>query len=72
MRVRNQIVLPYEDAGNRIEVDFRDDGTIRIECTNEWCGDTERGFGASVGIELNHADAERVHRALCAHLQKTK
>lgn len=59
MKVVRQIDLP---AGGdpRVEFDVHNDGELRIECTSDWCGDTETGFGASVGVTLTKEQAKEL------------
>jgi hypothetical protein len=54
----------------RLEVDVWDDGSLRIDCTSDWCGDTESGFGATVGVNLNERQARDLLTFLAAHLNQ--
>ena len=42
--------------------------TATISNNNDWCGDTESGFGATVAIELTRADAKRLRDTIDAWL----
>jgi hypothetical protein len=52
----------------RIEVDVWDDGSLRIDCTSDWCGDTETGFGSTVGLNLRKEQAIELRDFLIANL----
>lgn len=64
-RTRQQIQIGDDP---RIEVDVWDDGSLRIDCTSDWCGDTETGFGATVGVNLNPEEAKRLLAFLREHV----
>jgi hypothetical protein len=45
-------------------VAFKGAETMTISNNNDWCGDTETGFGATVSIDLTRADAMRLRDML--------
>lgn len=45
-----------------VSIDLKEKAdNIYIEIEDEWCGDTESGFGALVGINLNGDQVKKVH-----------
>lgn len=44
-------------------------GELRIDCTSDWCGDTESGFGATVGVTLSNEHAKELLAFLQQHLK---
>ena len=57
-------ILTFEiDFSTSIDFKVKDDG-VYIEIVDEWCGDTESGFGALLGADL---DRDQV-KELCAFL----
>ena len=46
-------VLAFEDSlGDGVQFIAKDDG-LHVHCHNDYCGDSESGFGAEVGFDLN-------------------
>lgn len=52
-----------EDPGCQA-VAFKGKDTMTISNNNDWCGDTESGFGATVSVTLTRADAKRLRDML--------
>ena len=51
MTARN--VFSFEDSlGNGAQFTVKDDG-LRVHCHCDYCGDSESGYGAEVGYDLN-------------------
>ena len=48
-----------EDPGCQA-VAIQGESTVSISNTDDWCGSTETGFGATVSICLTRADARRL------------
>ena len=48
-----------------------DEDTATISNNDDWCGDTESGFGATVSIQLTRDDARRLRDAIDAWLAST-
>jgi hypothetical protein len=42
--------------------------TLSICCNSDWCGDSTRGFGATVSVDISRADAARLRDFLNAWL----
>jgi hypothetical protein len=59
-KATNQIAMPSPDHDPRAEFTVRTNGALRIECVSDWCGDTQSGFGASVGVTLSEKEASRL------------
>ena len=50
------------DAG--LELRWKNDNQLEITITDDWYGDTETGFGASLTIELNGGQVEKLIKFL--------
>lgn len=44
---------------------------INISCTDNWCGDTENGFGATVALDLNKEQVVKLRDFLNDWLKET-
>jgi hypothetical protein len=44
------------------------DGGISISAQDDWCGDTETGFGATVSVQLTREQVAELHAALGRYL----
>lgn len=44
--------------------------SINISANNEWCGSTETGFGATVCVDVQRNDVERLYEILGKWLGK--
>lgn len=59
-KTKSILELPTKDSDERAEFDMWEGGSLRVTCSSDWCGDTETGFGASVGVTLSNADAYKL------------
>ena len=53
-------VLNIANDGIELQVNFKTDG-VYIEIENDFCGSTETGFGATVGMDLNREEVETLY-----------
>ncbi len=68
MKTTHQITLPDENSTPYVEISWRD-GELRIECEDDGWGDTETGFGASVGVNLDKIAATKLLKFLKRHIK---
>ena len=47
-------------SGDTIQVVVHEDGQVHIELDSPWTGDTETGFGASIGVTLPASEAKKL------------
>lgn len=57
-----------DDLGLQV-VAFAGGKDLSFSCNNDWCGDTESGFGATVSVSLGREDAEKLRDFLDAWLK---
>ena len=46
-------IVDGADSSNSIDFKAKSNG-VYVEIENEWCGDSETGFGYTLGIHLNY------------------
>jgi hypothetical protein len=63
----NQRLLYDTDSDPGIQIVPLDDG-ISISAQDDWCGDTESGFGATVSVPLTREQVVALRDALSAYL----
>ena len=52
------------DSDPGLQVVTLADGGLSFSNNDDWCGDTESGFGATVVIELKREQVEELHKSL--------
>lgn len=60
----NERLIFDTDSDPGLQVVTLATGGLSFSNNDDWCGDTESGFGATVAIELKHAQVEALHVAL--------
>lgn len=57
--------LVYDtDTDPGVQVVMTSDTSLSFSCQDDWCGDTESGFGATVNVELDIEQVRELWSAL--------
>lgn len=64
----DSLKIDIDGFSDHLDAEF-ERNQIRITCASDWAGDTETGFGESVGIPLNRSQATELRDWLTASLE---
>lgn len=64
-------VLFDTDSDPGMQVVAISDGKLSFSCNDDWCGDSESGFGATVAIEIDREQVSELAQSLVAWLMRT-
>ena len=65
----------FDVSATRPDVDMQVvacDGKVNFSINNDWCGNTESGFGATVDIDINREDTQKLISVLQEWLKTTE
>jgi hypothetical protein len=59
------------DSDPGIQVTELEDGRLSFSCQDDWCGDTEFGFGATVNVDISREQVADLAQSLINWLMET-